>query len=637
MDVVGLMWTGIYSYVPPPQWAMDPAYPDNRGYRWIPRIDSWDAFMAALVDRYGDRISAWEILNEPYSNLLGDGEAYGRMLKSAAKVIRERQTDSRIICGCLMGRTGPKQRQFEDDWFRVAGPESFDIVGVHYVSRGRWAEYVATMKAWGIHKPVWDTEGSLPVSLDPYSLAEELIRYYVTKLVLGVSRMSMHEWLRQMTWPDDSFAVSPTMAAHRTLAHRLNYAQYVAQLAVARDVECYAFKQYDGETILVMWNAACVGSVERAPDGNIVGGMPMALPPFTREVTLPARDAQPVLIDIMDNETPLEFDGGVVHVVVEPCPVFVRGIPLQAVEQLATISPDAVHVIACPGKAVAGAATIRNLTEKPMNADMIVTLPMSWAVTAKPKRVSISPGETTSANYAFHVPDDTVPGRYDLALHLGQAVAHVQVLVTTEPLLSNLLTKTTSAKPADAFISPTVDVFPGEKYFLGADVRCASPVELVAVFTGKDGQPLPSVTVDRFDGKGGQGVLGGMTVAPEEAAYLALRATASAPMQLSGVRIQLLPDTKVRPARLRNWATCAKAANGTSEILINRADQTRGHHQSGAAVDAPFGWQGPQDLSAAVKLSYDADALHIDVAVRDDSILCRREHPTLGVLVQPVL
>ncbi|MFH0962460.1 MAG: sugar-binding protein [Planctomycetota bacterium] len=641
IDVTGLMWVGVHANVPPPQWAMDPGGPGDRGYRWIPRLDAWKEFMEALVTHYGDRIHTWEILNEPYANLLHDGEAYGRMLKAASEVIRARQPDARIVCGCLMGRTGAEQRKFEEDWFRVAGPEALDIVGVHYVSRGRWQEYVDTMKAWGIHKPVWDTECAVSVGPDPYSLAEELVRYYVTKLALGVQRMSLHEWLRQMAWPGEAFAVSPMMAAHRTLAHQLNYARYIGPLALERDVECHAFELSGGDTVLVMWNAACAGSQERAPDGNVVAGRPLSIPPFVRDVTLPAGVSKATLIDIMDNETALGRVEGVVHVPVGASPLFVRGIPFEVIERMVTIFPDALHVVGVRGDVIMSSATVRNVGSEPLGGELSVMLPSSWALTEKPGRLDVSPGETAPVKFAFRIPADASVGEYDVALQLGrkggprEAASRVQVLVTGAPPLSNLVPGNLAAKPAPEFVSPAVDVFPGEKYFLGAEVRSDSPVDLAACFSAADGRPLSPVVVDQFDGKGGQGILGGMTVAPPGAAKLAFRARSSVPMTITRPRIQLLPDTDVRPTRLRNWASCSVVMNDANEIRIDRMDQTRGHHQSGAAVDAPFGWQGPEDLSATVRLSYDANALHLAATVRDNSVVVGENTPPWAFWYNP--
>ena len=172
-------------------------------------------------------------------------------------------------------------------------------------------------------------------------------------------------------------------------------------------------------------------------------------------------------------------------------------------------------------------------------------------------------------------------------------------------------------------------------YFLGADVHAESPVDLLARFTAADGRALAPVAVDHFDGKGGRGILGGMIVAPAHAVGLALCATSFGAMTITRPRVQLLPGADVRVSRLRNWACCSSAMSDANEIRINRIDQTRGHHESGHAVDAPFGWQGPQDLSATVNASYNDKGLHLVARVRDDSISVGEDTPPWAFWYNP--
>jgi len=637
MDIVGLMWTGFHAWGPPAQWAMDPEKPESKGYRWIPRMDVWEAFMDALVNRYKDRVHTWEILNEPYSNLLHDGEAYGEMLKRAAGVIRRRQPDATIVSGCLQGRTGPSQRKFEDDWFRIAGAESFDVVGVHYASRSRWHEYTATMDAWGIAKPVWDTEGHVFGSGDPYNQAEELVRYYVAKLALGVQRMSHHDWLKLMNWPDRPFTVSPIMAAHRTLAHHLNYAQYIAPLALAADIECHAFRNPDGGTVLVMWNSACAGSQERSAAGEVVAANPTVLPSFSRQVTFPAGDAAPVLIDIMDNEKGLAQRDGMIKVDVDGCPVFVRGIPAATVQRLALISIQPPHMLSEPGGELECVATLRNTTDTALTAKLDIALPSSWKVTMEPTPASLSPGQSANVNFVLKVPADAPSQKHQIPVVVTSenalvngAGAGMEVLVVSESPLANLLPRDLSADGVREFISPAVDVFGDEMYFVAAAIKRDASTTLEALFTTKDGIALSSASVDSCTGDAGGTVLSGICVAPPDAGKLAVRLESSEPVNVRRARIQLLPDANISPARLRYWAMCPRrtdAKEPEDQILIDRVEQTTGHHQSGHTVDPPFGWRGIEDLSATLTVAYDDDNFYLTAAVTDDSICISEGQP----------
>jgi len=82
----------------------NPAYPDGGGEGLggdLPSgkeaLAAWDRWVTALVERYGDRCSVWEIWNEP--ELLGQAsvKAYTELFVRTARIVRERQPAAKII------------------------------------------------------------------------------------------------------------------------------------------------------------------------------------------------------------------------------------------------------------------------------------------------------------------------------------------------------------------------------------------------------------------------------------------------------------------------------------------------------------------------------------------------------------
>ncbi|MCM4156719.1 hypothetical protein [Gramella sp. AN32] len=91
----------------------DPKLAEIYGYRPAPPIKdpaamkAWLAFVKAAIERYKDKITYWEVWNEPnHRNYWGgkpDGEEYGELLNQTAKIIRNIQPNARIIAGSMAG------------------------------------------------------------------------------------------------------------------------------------------------------------------------------------------------------------------------------------------------------------------------------------------------------------------------------------------------------------------------------------------------------------------------------------------------------------------------------------------------------------------------------------------------------
>jgi len=93
---------------------------------------AWLQFVAAAVERYKDRISHWEIWNEPnhrkYWGAPPDGEAYGDLVRITVEKIRSLHPDAKIIAGSMADISPEFAQQFLDR----CDPKQIDVVSFHH-------------------------------------------------------------------------------------------------------------------------------------------------------------------------------------------------------------------------------------------------------------------------------------------------------------------------------------------------------------------------------------------------------------------------------------------------------------------------------------------------------------------------
>ncbi len=67
-----------------------------------PALERWDAFVRAIVERYGKQVDEWEIWNEPLIQKI-PLEEYAAFVMRTAAVVREAQPSARILIGAFAG------------------------------------------------------------------------------------------------------------------------------------------------------------------------------------------------------------------------------------------------------------------------------------------------------------------------------------------------------------------------------------------------------------------------------------------------------------------------------------------------------------------------------------------------------
>lgn len=128
----GIKVLGLVGYSP--DWAREPGT-----YFTGPPVDSavFASFLSTVVERYGDRITDWEIWNEPNIPLFWgyrDNRAveYTRLLKAAYPAVKAVQPHSTVLAGGLSPAFAPDAPPtFVTDMYANGAKGSFDAMAMH--------------------------------------------------------------------------------------------------------------------------------------------------------------------------------------------------------------------------------------------------------------------------------------------------------------------------------------------------------------------------------------------------------------------------------------------------------------------------------------------------------------------------
>jgi photosystem II stability/assembly factor-like uncharacterized protein len=124
----------------PPDWALDPSSPTP----WD--IDAYAEFAGVMAERYGDRLGAVIVGNEPNLGLewngeAPDGAAYVELLSQIYPAIKAAQPDLPVAMAGLAFTEGDHENRNDLDYLRAVyaagGQEYFDILAAHPYGFGR--------------------------------------------------------------------------------------------------------------------------------------------------------------------------------------------------------------------------------------------------------------------------------------------------------------------------------------------------------------------------------------------------------------------------------------------------------------------------------------------------------------------
>lgn len=184
----------------------------------VPRsFASWDAFVAATVDRYAGRIDAYQIWNEASLRMFwrGSGQTLARLTKRAYDIIKERDPAATVVAGSTTVRLpGAYERFFPAYLNELANLDwPIDVIAVHSYPTGEQdpndrAENLRiarqTLQELGAPAlPVWDTElnyglaGPGPIGrteITGQQATDWTVRTYLDSLKYGIDRTYWYIW-----------------------------------------------------------------------------------------------------------------------------------------------------------------------------------------------------------------------------------------------------------------------------------------------------------------------------------------------------------------------------------------------------------------------------------------------------------
>ncbi|MDR3663530.1 MAG: hypothetical protein P4L86_24630 [Mycobacterium sp.] len=198
----GLKVLGLIAYSP--DWARAPG-----AYFSAPPVDPADYadFVTAVVQRYHDRISNWEIWNEPNLPLFfgfttNRAAVYTTLLKAAYPAIKAIQPDATVITAGLSRATGvDAPTKFLADMYTNGAKNFFDATAMHpYVFPGGiaedgdngWSDLVRVHDLMTVNgdgdKKVWMTElGASTCAPDPRAVSPDEQARQILQVLAGVA------------------------------------------------------------------------------------------------------------------------------------------------------------------------------------------------------------------------------------------------------------------------------------------------------------------------------------------------------------------------------------------------------------------------------------------------------------------
>ena len=304
-----------------------------------PRLDAWETYVRQMVTRYGDRLHAWEIWNEPnlpsYWKPAPDANAYAKIAGRAFATIKEHGPDDTVLTAGFSPEKAdrPDLPAYDEGVFVRAlaalTPRPFDVLGYHPYTvfrhgvtpaqtetlfQNNFSNLLAGLEG-SPAAPVWITEVGVS-TIDRITTEEDAAGHLAVLLTLAsaradVRKVFLYNFRDAGTDPLEKehgfgllhydYTPKPGYFAYRTFIARLGRATFVHRTE-RHGVVCHEFATPDGRTVQVLWSANAqpvttrlslpAATVERV---NVVGDstrLPVTNGRLTLEVT-----ASPIYLD----------------------------------------------------------------------------------------------------------------------------------------------------------------------------------------------------------------------------------------------------------------------------------------------------------------------------------------------------
>lgn len=455
----------------------------NYGYLYYPPKDweAWGEFMKAVVRRYGDRISHYEIGNEPgYTSAFwtcGDAKAFGKYLKTAYDAVKSVNPDAVVYPGA------PLDTDFiEEACAAVPGAAPYDVMSAHYLGNGRRGAtktdgFIALAAKHGKVRKLVNSEDmhwmGYGKTFGHDHGAAMLIKSHVRDFSLGVERVftfaGFHDFSDAWSFFTVDHQPRAYYPAYRAMTRHLEATDYLGSLSLA-DYEAYLFVR--GKTpVIVAWRKETYPTVLNTGGKNVE------------------------VFDMMDCGRKHSTKDGKLTLKLGPYPVFIEGGDLEFLKaQVDCISSLPIAMTLQPGKSKTIAWKEAKLTvSAPEDAEPGV-YDYSFKVNIKgrelvyPIAAEVVTGGSANRLAAGDMEEATWPkGKWwmkrsddcpdgELGFIDGAGWAHSRAL---------------GAKGSAMLGNHTqVKVRPGERYILSARIRGTGDIGAMASILDKDGKRL---------------------------------------------------------------------------------------------------------------------------------------------------
>lgn len=260
-------------------------------------FDAYARYATAVLNRYGNQITAVEIWNE-YNGTFNKGPAttdragtYLKMLKVAYAAIKAARPDVTVVAGATAGVPLP----YFEKLFAAGALNYLDVVSIHPYRTASTPEglevQVAALKAlmvkYGVAKPIWVTEIGWPLhnsaapgdlAIDEVVQAQFLVRGCALLASAGVPRVYWYEFRDENAHPNMGLVLNNTgftgrksLYAMKTLNAQLRTARFVAREKTAPDMYSLRFVTPDDRELRVLWSLT--PQTVPVPSGTTATGM----------------------------------------------------------------------------------------------------------------------------------------------------------------------------------------------------------------------------------------------------------------------------------------------------------------------------------------------------------------------------
>ena len=592
----------------------------------------WADFVTAVVSRYHGRINWYELWNEPgpvsafWTN--GSPEDFAMLLKTGYEAAKKVDPDCVILPGA------PLNPGFLEEVVKSSGGKCwFDVMSVHYCGNGNrdggrlnnWKRLLNSLG--GSEIPIVNTEEmGWNRSDDPLDFPASLLKLHIREAARGIRKTFVFDFFMNgsqfgVSAFDDDGNPLVQYAAYRTMTHRLEHAEFVADLSTA-DMEIYLFDRR-GVPVLVFWS-----------DANAALNLPFGAASGTR-------------INLMDEEFPFVTADGSLKLESSTLPVFVEGGDLKLLSsygRLMNALPSRLTLK--PGEEMTADL---ELSEEEV-ARLQLILPEEWTGSVSCRKLQLS------------APADAADGFYDFAV-TGTLAGHA----FTVPLLADLSSLPPGANQVENgdfeqgaafFFFPEdknkfdvaeqggvagsnalrtrgtvffgcaggIKVRPNETYAVIVEARGEGSFGGVYSIEDRNGKtlypPQPGINClqNRVDSHW-RTFSDEITITPPEGATLHFAILANygdeddREIYFNRIAIIRLTEQLTRSRAL--WqGVCVKSAGLPADwsrippMMVNSAGEV--------VTSAETKWNGPDDLSATCRMAMDGEYLHLRFSIRDD-------------------